>query len=768
MSKKISNSRREIKKQKFETRNPKIGGWAQWVIVTLFVALGTTYSVVTPIFEASDEFLHYPVVHHIATTGHLPIQEPGVDTLWDQEGNQPPLYYLISAALTFWVDTDDIEDILWRNPHGKLGLALDPDNKNLIIHTEAERFPWHRTVLAVHLIRLFSVGLGAASVALAYELIRTVWPEIPVAATVGTTLMAFNPMYLFITGSVNNDNLTVLLATWTLLLVVRIVRDGITTHRAVTLATVLALATITKISGLTLIPIVGLGLLIHAVRTGEWKRVIFTGLGLMGAWLVIASWWYIRNITLYNELLGIQTHIAVAGGRPNITLLELRREWYGFWVSYWGLFGAVDILMDWRIYSALAIITVTGAGGMVLWTLRKALKQAGQSLIAPGLLALYVLVTFVSVVRWTMITYGSQGRLMFPALAAISGILGTGLVTLIPMRWRHILSMPIEGALLILAAVAPFQYIAPTYAPPPIVDTIPEDATPINVHYGDHLELLAIRTENIVTSEGGRVPVTLYWRLEEPMEENYSLYLHALGREYTEIGKIDTYPGGGAMPTSLMPTDVIIEDWYSLELDEEIQAPTALLVLVGMWDIETQRRIQPTTNDGPVRHSILASAGVAIPSEQSDPGPQVEQRAYVSHFAELVGYDIGTTTIRQNETLELTLYWLGLGSTEENLTVFVHCVDEDGMLLAQADSPPLMGDYPTTLWQPGAWIADVHRLTIPQDIPPGECQLLIGFYNANDPSYPRAEASSPDGDRYPHNAIPLETALTVLSNDETD
>ena len=47
------------------------------LIVGLFVALGWIYSLATPVFEASDEIFHYPVVQHIATTGQLPVQVLG-------------------------------------------------------------------------------------------------------------------------------------------------------------------------------------------------------------------------------------------------------------------------------------------------------------------------------------------------------------------------------------------------------------------------------------------------------------------------------------------------------------------------------------------------------------------------------------------------------------------------------------------------------------------------------------------------------------------
>ena len=44
------------------------------VVLGLYLALAVTYSVVTPIFEASDELWHYPFVKHLADGGGLPVQ----------------------------------------------------------------------------------------------------------------------------------------------------------------------------------------------------------------------------------------------------------------------------------------------------------------------------------------------------------------------------------------------------------------------------------------------------------------------------------------------------------------------------------------------------------------------------------------------------------------------------------------------------------------------------------------------------------------------
>ncbi|MCK4316528.1 MAG: hypothetical protein KAX24_12230, partial [Anaerolineae bacterium] len=94
-------------------------------ILALFVLLGMTYSVIVPPFEVSDEKWHYPMVKHIADHWGLPVQEPGVETPWRQEGSQAPLYYFLSALATCWIDTSDMETVRHLNPHVDPGATPD-------------------------------------------------------------------------------------------------------------------------------------------------------------------------------------------------------------------------------------------------------------------------------------------------------------------------------------------------------------------------------------------------------------------------------------------------------------------------------------------------------------------------------------------------------------------------------------------------------------------------------------------------------------------
>jgi len=88
------------------------------IVLALFVALGIFFSMSTPLFEAPDEQWHFAFVQYVATGRGLPVQTLDQPThLARQEGSQPPLYYLLAAAATFWIDTSDYPGIVWANPH---------------------------------------------------------------------------------------------------------------------------------------------------------------------------------------------------------------------------------------------------------------------------------------------------------------------------------------------------------------------------------------------------------------------------------------------------------------------------------------------------------------------------------------------------------------------------------------------------------------------------------------------------------------------------
>lgn len=77
--------------------------------------------------------------------------------------------------------------------------------------------------------------------------------------------------------------------------------------------------------------------------------------------------------------------------------------------------------------------------------------------------------------------------------------------------------------------------------------------------------------------------------------------------------------------------------------------------------------------------------------------------------------------------LTVTLWWQGTGKAQADYQSFVHLVGADGRTATQSDHLPGGAFYPSSLWQSGETLRDVHRLPAP---PPGEYDLLVGMYLA--------------------------------------
>jgi hypothetical protein len=84
--------------------------------------------------------------------------------------------------------------------------------------------------------------------------------------------------------------------------------------------------------------------------------------------------------------------------------------------------------------------------------------------------------------------------------------------------------------------------------------------------------------------------------------------------------------------------------------------------------------------------------------------------------------------VTPGDALLLELHWQTTQPLTKNYHVFVHLLDQEGQMIAQADGQPAQWTRPTTSWLPGETIIDRHGLWIPADIESGEVELRIGFY----------------------------------------
>ena len=94
----------------------------------------------------------------------------------------------------------------------------------------------------------------------------------------------------------------------------------------------------------------------------------------------------------------------------------------------------------------------------------------------------------------------------------------------------------------------------------------------------------------------------------------------------------------------------------------------------------------------------------------------------------LTGYSLITPAQTAQPELNLVLFWQPLNTIETDYTTFLHLRTANGDTVAQRDSQPLSGAYPTSQWQPGETIIDPLTLPLPEDLPAGSYQLYTGLY----------------------------------------
>ena len=79
--------------------------------------------------------------------------------------------------------------------------------------------------------------------------------------------------------------------------------------------------------------------------------------------------------------------------------------------------------------------------------------------------------------------------------------------------------------------------------------------------------------------------------------------------------------------------------------------------------------------------------------------------------------------------LRVSLLWQAVTPIAQDYKVFVHLTDAGGKMAAQDDSMPFNNLYPTSRWQEGEVVRDVHHLTLPANLPDGRYTLSVGIYD---------------------------------------
>jgi hypothetical protein len=189
-----------------------------------------------------------------------------------------------------------------------------------------------------------------------------------------------------------------------------------------------------------------------------------------------------------------------------------------------------------------------------------------------------------------------------------------------------------------------------------------------------------------------------------------------------------THPGSGNYPTRIWQPGARFCDDVNLPVQEDAAAPAIYALDVALFDHQHYERLPAYASDGtPLSTNFVDRVKLAQRQPQT---PTIEHavKYQLGACIELIGHAMESAVVKPGELLPVRLYWRAVCPLEADYTVFLHFRDAAGKTVAQADSEPQVGAYPTSFWNPGEVISDEHVLAIPPDAAVGIHHLALGLY----------------------------------------
>jgi 4-amino-4-deoxy-L-arabinose transferase-like glycosyltransferase len=695
-----------------------------------------------PIMEGYDETLHFGYVRYLRATGALPDRRQATTNITSQESSQPPLAYWVAASIMdlLGLPCDDAKTPSflslrnkWFSPPNEHRIR---DNMNVYFHGPGEQLTTQAapdTVSGDRWARLVSLLWGIIAVIAAYNAANEFFRERR-WATVATALFALTPQMIQLSAYVSNDVTATALATlvtWQILVVVSARHTHI---RLVVIGILLGLCGLAKVNTLLIAPAVGLALLLDGYnRRLALSTFITSGLLVALPCIAVVAPWLLYGIVNYGSALGLETHSVFEN--PNLapqSLSQFLSALAPVYHSYWGRFGGGAVWLQPSVYILYDVLVVLALLGFALFIARHPRtsvlmkSRRGQQ----GIMLLTIALTFgLGLTLWLLrlfaIDFGIHGRLIYPAHAAVTILVTTGIYLLASRSPRYAFALRLFTVALpaVAGLIAAPLLLYSTFSGPTLLtrQQLPVlSGSPID--FDNTLRLLGYVPKSPYIQP--LQELTLCWEVLKPASKEAVIAIKILESGHIVADRTSTV-GLGHFPGALWkPGDIFCND-FDVALRDGLKQASRYEVVVTIpgWSAST---LDGTPLDLPRVMTLFSPAGVMTTS--IDWQDAIHPRIEFPGFAALDRVKVNGL-LASGQRVILDLHWTVKQRTKSDWSQFVHLLGPEQFAIVLADSVPRRGQYPTFAWSPGEQIVDNWQLTIPPDLKPGLYSLETGLYS---------------------------------------
>ena len=465
------------------------------VVAALALLNAWTWALVTTPFNAPDESEHFAYVQYFAENGRTT----------QRQNAAPPLLPVYSTEETFaleavrilsWNEAGDgrppwteQSEERWRARVDDAPSVRRDNGGGPVPATWAHKPAYYASLAPAYLagrsgsawdeltLSRFLSGLYVAvAAACAFLLVREILPRHPVLQVAAGVLVAFQPMFGFIGGAVNNDNGVNAAAAVVILLTVRALRRGLTVRSGIALGAAVAVMPILKGTGYALWPLVALaGLALLARRRSRDDLIAYAAAVaalavVVGAWAALSGLWdqpttsatagATASSTASGALgnpLGYLSYLWQVFLPPLPFMTDLFIHKWPFFNIYiergWGAFGWYAVLFPKWVYAVILLVTVAvGLLGVRAalrnreWLRRNWLPVAFVVLVPATVLAAVEAAYYTTAPRQALAEFG---RYLFPAITALAAI-AVGACLGLGRRWAPVAATGLAAGVIVL------------------------------------------------------------------------------------------------------------------------------------------------------------------------------------------------------------------------------------------------------------------------------------------------------------------------------